>query len=129
MSLPRRYYVYILTNRSRTLYVGVTKDLRRRLWEHRYDAGSAFTSRSRIDRVVWFEEHADVRAAIARETQIKGWTRAKKMALIVAQNPGWRDLSEEWGQPAILRFRGKPINRIDSSGGKGSRPQNDNSGE
>ena len=86
------YYVYLLTNRSRTLYVGMTNDLRRRLWEHRYDAGSAFTSRYKIDRLVWFEEHADVRAAIARETQIKGWTRAKKMALIVAQNPAWRDL-------------------------------------
>jgi putative endonuclease len=97
------------------------------LWEHRYDAGSAFTSRYHIDRLVWFEEHDDVRAAIARETQIKGWTRARKMALIVAQNPGWRDLSEEWSKPAVLRLRGEPVNRMDSSGGNGGRPQNDSS--
>ena len=69
-----------------------------------------------------------MRAAIARETQIKGWTRARKMELIVAQNPGCRDLSEEWGQPAVMRFLGEPVNRIDSSGGQG-RPQNDSSEE
>jgi putative endonuclease len=128
MSAARIYYAYILTNRSRTLYVGVTNDLRRRLWEHRYDAGSAFTSRYRIDRLVGFEAHGDVRAAIARETQIKGWTRAKKMALIVARNPAWHDLSEEWGKLAVMRFRGEPVNRMDSSGGQ-ARPQNDNSDE
>ncbi len=125
MSSARRYYVFILTNRSRTLYVGVTNNLSRRLWEHRNAAGSVFTSRYHIDRLVWFEEHADVLAAIARETQIKGWTRAKKMALVVAQNPAWRDLSEGWGKPAVLRLRGQPINRIDSSRGNSSRAQND----
>ena len=90
----------------------------RRLWEHKHNAGSAFTSRYRIDRLVWFERHGDVGAAIARETQIKGWTRARKMALIVAENPEWRDLSEEWGKPAEMRFRGEPANYRDSSGGK-----------
>ena len=126
MSSARSYYVYILTNRSRTLYVGITNDLRRRLWEHRYDVGSAFTSRYHIDRLVWFEEHADVRAAIGCETQIKGWTRAKKMALIVVENPSWQDLTEERGKPAVIEFRGEQVNRIDSSDGQG-RPQNDSS--
>ncbi len=109
MHCVKRYYVYILTNRSRTLYVGVTNNLRRRLWEHRHNAGSAFTFRYHIDRLVWFETYTQARRAIARETEIKGWTRVKKMALIVAENPTWRDLSEDWGKPATLRFRGKEI--------------------
>jgi putative endonuclease len=100
--LDKRYYVYILTNRSKTLYVGVTSDLVRRVWQHKNHAYAGFTDRYAIDCLVWFETYGDVHAAIAREKQIKGWTRAKKMALIVATNPTWRDLSEDWGKPIQL---------------------------
>jgi putative endonuclease len=92
----REYYVYIMTNRSRTLYVGVTGDLRRRVYQHKHKLVPGFTSRYNIDRLVYFDCTNDVRAAIAREKQIKGWLRAKKIALIEAQNPHWEDLSESW---------------------------------
>ncbi len=84
-------WVYILTNRSGTLYTGVTNDVARRLAEHA--AGSGFTSRYAIDRLVYVEEHPRAVDAIAREKQIKGWRREKKVALINAANPGWTDLS------------------------------------
>ena len=89
------YFVYIMTNRSRTLYVGVTNNLFRRVQEHKEGHGSAFTSKYHIEQLVYFESDQDVYAAIAREKQIKGWLRAKKIALIDSQNPTWRDLSEE----------------------------------
>lgn len=84
-------WVYILTNRSGTLYTGVTNDVARRLEEHK--AGSGFTSRYAVDRLVYVEEHARAVDAIAREKQIKGWRREKKVALINATNPGWADLN------------------------------------
>ena len=92
----KNYYVYILTNRSGTLYTGVTNDLERRLVEHRSGAPGSFTSRYKVDRLVFFEATEDVRDAIAREKQIKGWTRKRKIELIAAMNPRWRDLSEDW---------------------------------
>jgi putative endonuclease len=95
-SSERQYYVYILTNRSRTLYTGVTADLIRRVWDHREKHVPGFTSRYNLNRLVYFESTADVRTAIAREKQIKGWTRAKKVALIEATNSGWEDLSSGW---------------------------------
>ncbi len=94
--MVRSYYVYILTNRSGTLYVGVTNDLQRRLAEHRSAKASSFTGRYKLDRLVYFEETGDVRAAIEREKQLKGWTRQRKIALIAEMNPRWHDLSEEW---------------------------------
>jgi putative endonuclease len=90
------YYVYILASRSRTLYVGVTRDLVRRLHEHRSGLIPGFTSRYHIHRLVYFETTNDVRAAIAREKQIKGWVRERKVELITSANPTWRDLSEDW---------------------------------
>ena len=92
----REYYVYIMTNRSRTLYTGVTNDLIRRVWQHKQGLGSKFTSKYRIRYLVYYETYPDVRHAIAREKQIKGWLRAKKMALIEGTNPEWRDLSADW---------------------------------
>jgi putative endonuclease len=92
---PRTYYVYILANKSRTLYVGVTNNLERRVYEHKHNLVAGFTSRYRIDRLVYFEETGDVQAAIAREKQLKGWLRAKKVALIESVNPTWEDLSAE----------------------------------
>jgi putative endonuclease len=93
---PRYYYVYILTNRSQTLYVGVTNNLLRRVWQHKQGEGSEFCKRYKIDRLVYYESFDDVRNAIDREKRIKGWLRIKKIQLIVGVNPTWIDLSEEW---------------------------------
>ncbi len=92
----RSYSVYILTNRSKTLYVGVTNDLSRRVWEHKQGKGSEFCRRYKIDRLVYYESFDDVIRAINREKQIKGLLRIKKIQLIVEMNPTWRDLSEGW---------------------------------
>lgn len=94
--MPRQYYVYILSNKSRTLYVGVTNNLRRRLNEHRNGNANGFARRYRLTRLVFYERTADVLAAIAREKQIKGWLRQKKIKLIEAQNPDWQDLGAAW---------------------------------
>jgi putative endonuclease len=75
-------YVYIATNKSRTLYIGVTNNLERRLWEHKQKTGSKFAARYNITRLVYYEEFADIRDAIAREKQLKGWRRDKKIDLI-----------------------------------------------
>jgi putative endonuclease len=93
--IERLYYVYILTNRSGTLYVGMTNDLLRRLLEHREAKPGTFTGRYKLDRLLYFEDTPDVSVAIAREKQLKGWTRARKLALIREMNPFWRDLSED----------------------------------
>jgi putative endonuclease len=92
----KHYYVYIMTNRSQTLYTGVTNNLQRRMYEHKHNLVAGFTSKYQITRLVYFEETSDVYAAIAREKEIKGWLRPKKIALIESMNPDWRDLSEEW---------------------------------
>jgi putative endonuclease len=92
----KQYYVYIMTNRSRTLYTGVTNDLQRRVYQHKHGMGSRFTSKYNIHRLAYFEVFADIRDAIAREKQIKGWLRAKKVALIESMNPTWEDLSSDW---------------------------------
>jgi putative endonuclease len=91
----RRYWVYILTNRSGTLYVGVTNDLERRMAEHREGTVSGFTSRYRIHRLLYCEEYGYIEDAIAREKQIKRWRREKKLALIASENPEWRDLDAD----------------------------------
>lgn len=92
----RSYYVYILTNASRTLYTGVTNDLERRVFEHKRRLIPGFTQRYNLTRLVYFEEFGDIRDAIAREKQIKGWVRATKVALIQATNPTCQDLSAAW---------------------------------
>jgi len=90
------YYVYILSSRSRNLYVGVTNNITRRVAEHRQELVPGFTKRYRIHRLVHVEPFRNILAAIAREKQIKGWLRAKKIALIEEQNPGWDDLAAGW---------------------------------
>jgi len=91
------YYVYILTNQQYTvLYTGVTNDLERRLAEHRLGMASGFTDRYSVTRLAYYEPTNDVNAAIAREHQIKGWRRAKKVTLIESLNPNWRDLAADW---------------------------------
>jgi putative endonuclease len=92
----RSYWVYIMTNRTKTLYVGVTSDLARRVYEHRAHLLPGFTSRYAIDRLVYVEETNDVASAIQREKQIKRWRRSKKVALVESVNPTWRDLSLDW---------------------------------
>ena len=92
----KTYYVYILASRSRTLYTGVTNNLMRRVLEHKRKLVPGFTSRYRLERLVYYETWGDIRAAIQREKQIKGWLRTKKIALIQSMNPVWRDLSEDW---------------------------------
>ncbi|MGH7771135.1 MAG: GIY-YIG nuclease family protein [Candidatus Binatia bacterium] len=92
----KQYYVYIMTNKSRTLYTGVTSDLERRVYEHKQRLVPGFTGKYNITRLVYFEVTYDVRAAIAREKQIKGWLRRKKIALIESVNPEWKDLSVRW---------------------------------
>ena len=94
--MPRTYSVYILANRSRTLYVGVTNHIHRRVLDHRLGVGSNFTRRYLVRRLVYVESTTDVRAAIVREKKIKGWLRAKKIALIEAANPEWADLAATW---------------------------------
>jgi putative endonuclease len=90
------YYVYIMASLSRTLYVGVTNNLERRVWEHKQKLIGGFTARYNINRLVWFAETNDIREAIAREKQIKAWSRKKKKALIEEMNPNWEDLSAGW---------------------------------
>ena len=92
----KHYYVYIMTNKSGTLYTGVTNNLERRVYQHKHKMIDGFTKKYNITRLVYYEVGNDIRAAIAREKQIKGWLRRKKIALIESMNPEWQDLSEEW---------------------------------
>lgn len=93
----RRYYVYLMASFRRTLYVGVTNDLERRIRQHKAKVHpDSFTARYNVNRLVYYETFADVREAIAREKQIKGWRRSKKVELIESMNLEWRDISLDW---------------------------------
>ncbi len=94
--LHRQYYVYILTNSLRTLYVGVTNDLVRRVYQHKRKLVPGFTAKYNITWLAYYEETPDIVSAIAREKEIKSWRRSKKVELIERSNPRWRDLSMEW---------------------------------
>jgi putative endonuclease len=96
MKSEKKFYVYILTNHSGTLYTGVTNDLPRRIYEHKQFLVEGFAKRYKINRLVHFEEAMNAEAAIMREKQIKGWLRSKKVELIEEMNPGWKDLSDGW---------------------------------
>ena len=91
------FYVYLLTNRNnRVLYTGVTNDLARRVYEHKHHLiKNSFTAQYNVDKLVYFEDTSSSRAAIEREKQIKGWSRAKKNQLVESMNPQWNDLSEQ----------------------------------
>jgi len=91
-----QYYVYIITNKSGTLYTGVTSNLKRRIFEHKNKLIEGFTKKYCIDQLIYYEMTSDVRSAIEREKQIKRWSRGKKVNLIESLNPNWRDLSEGW---------------------------------
>ncbi len=101
------YFVYLLTNwNNKVMYVGMTNDLVRRVYEHKTKAVKGFTEKYNVNKLVYFEETSDVNAAINREKQIKKWRREKKDELVVQANPEWRDLSEDIGVPVHLG-RGK----------------------
>jgi len=92
----KQYYVYIMASKSRTLYTGITDDLLRRVYEHQNKLIEGFVKKYNIINLVYYEVTNDVKAAIRREKQIKGWLRKKKVALIETANPEWKDLSDGW---------------------------------
>jgi putative endonuclease len=97
MPLDRTYYVYLLTNwNNKVMYVGMTNDLKRRMYEHKAKTLKGFTEKYNLNKLVYFESTSDVRAAIAREKEIKKWRREKKNALVAGANPEWKDLSESF---------------------------------
>ncbi len=106
-AMPERtYYTYIMASRSHTLYVGMTGNLRHRVFEHKWREKDGFTARYNCDRLVWFQSFSDVSLAIQREKELKGWRREKKIALIEESNPAWVDLSRDWYdlEPADLKW-------------------------
>ena len=96
MARTRSFWVYLLASRTTTLYVGITNDLERRLREHREGTLPGFTRKYGVSRLVYWECFGDARDAIAREKQIKGWRRSRKVALIESTNPDWQDASADW---------------------------------
>jgi putative endonuclease len=99
LAMARRefhFYVYILSSKSRTLYIGVTNNLHARVREHRERVPGSFAARYNIDRLVYFERFKYVNNAIARERELKDWNRARKIALVEAENPLWDDLAADW---------------------------------
>lgn len=98
------YYVYILSSKAKVLYVGMTNNLARRMYEHKNKLNPGFTAKYNVDSLVYFEEVENEMAAKKREKQIKGWLREKKIKLIESKNPEWRDLSASF----LDRVLGKP---------------------
>ena len=94
--MSRNYWVYIMASVWKVLYVGVTNDLVRRADQHKRSQLPAFSARYRVNRLVWFENTQDVRIAIEREKQVKGWSRRRKLQLVETVNPGWLDLARDW---------------------------------
>jgi putative endonuclease len=95
VTYSKNYYVYILASKKRVLYIGVTNDLVKRAWQHKQHQVPGFTARYNVDCLVYFEHTEDAVAAISREKQLKGWLRARKIALIESANPQWNDLYEQ----------------------------------
>jgi putative endonuclease len=94
--MDKQYYVYIMANYAHTIYIGVTNNLERRVYEHKVKLIPGFTARYDLTSLVYYESAWDINAAIAREKQIKGWLRRKKVALIESVNPEWKDLSKDF---------------------------------
>ena len=94
--MRHQYYVYIKASRGKTLYVGVTNDLERRVCEHKSGLIAGFTKKYKVTKLVYHEETSDVGAAISREKQLKAWRRSKKVALIESVNPLWENLPLRW---------------------------------
>ena len=102
MRQEKRYYVYILASRSRALYVGITGSLMARALQHESGEVEGFTRKYEVHRLVYYEMFRYVNNTIARETQIKGWRREKKIALIEANHPTWENFAAEWGKAVSL---------------------------
>ena len=96
MSKIHQYYVYILTNKSGTIYVGVTNNIKKRVYQHKNKLVEGFTKKYNIDILLYYEPFSDINSAIAREKMIKGWVRKKKIELINTINPNWIELSSNW---------------------------------
>jgi putative endonuclease len=104
MREEKRYNVYIMASRSLTLYTGITGDIFHRALQHKSGEIEGFTKKYHISRLVYYESFKYVNNAIAREKQIKAWTRAKRLALIKTMNPTWQDLAEGWGEAIKLQI-------------------------
>lgn len=96
------FWVYIMSSLSGTLYIGMTNNIERRAWEHKEGTVEGFSKKYGCTRLVFLEKYGDVHDAIAREKELKGWTRKKKIALIETDNPRWEDLAASWGRPMAL---------------------------
>ena len=114
------FWVYIIASKTGTLYTGITNDLDRRVFEHKNHLVPGFTAKYHCTRLLWYEEYSDVRSAIRREKQIKGWLRTKKIALIESQNPHCTDLAEHWGWKLRLKPGVHLKNKQTVSDGDGS---------
>jgi putative endonuclease len=111
------YFVYIMSSRSGTLYIGMTNSIYRRALQHKHGEIEGFSNKYRCNRLVYYESFGDVYRAIGREKQLKGWRRSKKIALIESKNLRWEDLAEKWGSQML--FAGEsigsvPLNRLSS---------------
>lgn len=107
--MDRKYWVYIIASLRGTLYIGMTNNIERRVWEHKSGLFEGFACKYHCDRLVYFESFDDVRNAIDREKQLKGWRRSKKIWLIESHNRRWQDLAETWG--AKIAFAGESISQ------------------
>ena len=96
MPRAKTYYIYVMTNKSGTLYAGVTGNIKARVWQHKNGQVEGFTKKYNITRLMYYESFGDISSAIAREKEIKGWVRRKKLDLIASVNPQWDDLSKDW---------------------------------
>lgn len=113
-SRERHYYVYMMSNRSKTIYTGMTNSLERRVFQHKTGKNDGFTKEYKLDHLVYWEHFSNVLRAIAREKQIKGWLRIKKIQLIVSANPTWTDLSRElfpWMEDMVAQEVGRQKNK------------------
>jgi putative endonuclease len=120
LSGEKRYYVYIMASRSLNLYTGVTNNIYRRALQHKNGEIGGFTKKYNINRLVYYEIFEHIGNAIAREKQVKAWTRAKRLALIKSINPTWQDLAVDWGGKAELQI--PRVARDDNSLGKSEFP-------
>lgn len=103
MRAEKKFWVYIMASKSRAIYVGMTGFLYSRVLQHKSGEIEGFTKRYNINRLVYFETFKYVNNAIAREKELKGWSRAKKISLIYASNPTWEDLAADWGESFRMR--------------------------
>lgn len=92
----KQYFVYIMANNAKMTYIGVTNDLKRRVYQHKEKLIPGYTAKYNLTQLIYFETTSDIKSAILREKQMKGWLRARKIDLINEHNPGWKDLSQDW---------------------------------